>query len=112
MPQAGGDVYVASHKGPQFQSLGPSGYNFGHLHGIHAAGELVGDKDDGLGGVVKHGLHLVAIADHGVYVRWEKHGHDKVDVGQGVTHRDALDDVLQHRYPSFSGAMVDDVEAV
>ncbi len=112
MDQARGDVDVAGHEGPRLQRLRSSSDGFGHLYGVHAARELVGNKDDGLGRGIEHHFHLAAVADHGVHVGGEEHGHDKVNVGQGVAHRDGFDDVLQHRLAAFACAVVYDVEAV
>ncbi len=112
MAQAGGDVDIAGRKGPQLERLGPPGDYFGHLYGVHAAGELVGHENDGLGGVTEHRFHLVAVRGHSVHVRGQEHGHDKVNVRQGVAHDHALDDVLHHRLAALPAAMVYHVEAV
>ncbi len=112
VPQAGRDVDVAGHKGIQPQSIGPAGYGLGHLHRVDTAREFVGDKDDRLGGVVEHDLHLVAVGYSLWHVYRQDHGHHKADVGQSVSHDHAFDDVLKHRTTPFTGAVIDDVQAI
>ena len=110
--QAGGDVDVAGGKGTLLESLGAAGHDLAHLHGSHTALKVGRDKDDGLGGVIEHHLHLVAVVDALVHFGGQEHGHDKVELRQGILHDRGLPDVLKGTRSSLPGAVIEHVEAI
>jgi hypothetical protein len=59
-----------------------TGHGLAHLHGRDAPLEIRRDENDGLGGVVEHHLHLVAVVDALVHILGQEQGHDKIDLGQ------------------------------
>ncbi len=110
--QTVGDIDVAGGKGTALEGLGAAGDDLGHLDGQLAAFKVGRDKDDGFGGVVEHGLHLVAVIDAGVDVGGQKGRHHKADLRQGVLHDLGVDHVLEHGQTPLVRPVVQDVEAV
>ncbi len=93
MAQPGGDIDVTRRQWVLLQRLRATNHCFGHLHHIHTAREFSGDVHDGLGGVIEHGLHLVAVGHRLRHVRRQEHAHHKVNVWQRVGHRHGVCDV-------------------
>jgi hypothetical protein len=94
------------------KSFRAPGHDFAHLDGCHTPLKVGGDEDNGLGRVVKHDFHLVAVVDALVYVFGQKLRHDKLDLGQRVLEDNGFLDILTNCSPSLASAMVENVEAV
>ena len=110
--QPGCHVDVAGGKWITPEGIGAPGHGFAHLNGGHTAFEIRRDEHDGLGGVVEHHFHLVAVVDALVHVLGQEQGHDEIDFRQEIHHRGGGHDILEHRCPAFARVVVQHGQAV
>jgi hypothetical protein len=81
----------------------PTGDHRSHFEHVLAPGRGVPDEHHGFGGVGDHGFEFVQVGNIAVHILGRPHGHDKIDVGQGVSHPCADGNVLHPCFVVLAG---------
>ena len=94
------------------ERLSAACHHLTHFHGSLAPAQVGRDKDDRLGRVVEHDLHLIAVVEARLHISGQHHRHAEVNLGQGILDAHSILHVLKQGRAPLAGAVIENVQAV
>ena len=94
---------IKHYKRPLTQAFHTACHDGGHLEDILATRGGISNEHHGLGGIGDHGFEFVKVGHMTIHILGRTHGHDKIDVGQGIGHPGTRGDVLHPGRVVFAG---------
>ena len=112
MAERRGRLQIGQEKGPKGQFLRPAGHRLGHGQDVGQAVFVPGGEHDGLDRVLQHGQEGVAVRGLGRDIGGQGHGHDEIQIGQGIHQAGGIPHIGEAGGPAFARLQVQGVRQV